>query len=211
MSFLDFVFRESVNVVLAIWYYINQNSKLNKIQIKFLITIIIPLLLGLSRYTFSTTNAIKINIVLYIVIYALWLNIFNSLGAEFKKTRFPRTYYLLVPIIFSIPFLNYFFVILPMGDIQIKVLTFLFALFAACTCIFVMFLPQAVKYSSRYLIIIGIWLTEFIYILQSYFVFNSETFFIYPFVRILQTISYILLIFGMLNYNKRHSRIIIEN
>jgi hypothetical protein len=211
MSFLDFTFRESVNVVLAFWYYRYQNSKLNKIQVKFLITILIPLLLGLSRYMFSSLNAIKINIVLYLVIYALWLNIFESLGAEFKKFRFPRTYYLLVPIVFSIPFLNYFLVILPMEDSQIKVLSFLFALFAACTCVFVMFLPQAVKYSSRYLIIIGIWLTEFIQIIQSYFVFNSETFFIYPFVRILQTTSYIFLIFGMINYNKRHSRIIIEN
>lgn len=211
MSFQDFVFRELVNVVLAIWYFFLQGSKLNKIQTKFLITILIPLLLGLSRYKFSALTAIKINTVLYLVIYAFWLNIFQSLGAKFNKFRFPRTYFLLIPVIFSIPFLNYFLVILPMEDTQIKILSFLFAFFAACTCVFVMFLPPTKNYYGRYLIIIGIWFTEFIHIMQSYFVFNSETFFIYPFTRILQTISYILLILGMTNYSRINSKIIIEN
>lgn len=211
MSLVDFVFRESVNIALAIWYFRLQGSKLNKLQIKFLITILIPLLLGLSRYIFSTPNAIKINTILYLIIYAFWLNIFYSLGAEFKKFKFPRTYLLLVPVIFTIPFLNYFLVMLPMDDTQIKILFLLFALFAASTCVFVMFLPPSIKYSGRYLIIIGIWLTEFIHIMQSYFVFNSETFFIYPFTRILQTISYVLLILGMTSYCRINSGISIEN
>jgi hypothetical protein len=211
MSLLDFIFRELVNVALAILYYKQQGSKLNMVQIKFLITILIPLLLGLSRFIFTALIAIKINTVLYLVIYVLWLNILKSLGTQFNKFRFPRTYYLLVPIIFIIPFLNYFLVILPMEDIQIKFSSFLFALFAACTCVFVMFLPPTKNLYDRYLIIFGIWLTEFIHIMQSYFVFNSEIFFIYPFVRILQTVSYMSLIFGMTSYYKPHSRIIIEN
>ncbi len=211
MSLSEFIFRELVNVALAILYYRQQGSKLNMVQIKFLITILIPLLLGLSRFIFTTLIAIKINTILYLVIYALWLNILKSLGTQFNKLRFPRTYYLLVPIIFIIPFLNYFLVILPMEDIQIKISSFLFTFFAAFTCVFVMFLPPSKNIYDRYLIIFGIWLTEFIHIMQSYYVFNSEIFFIYPFVRILQTISYMSLIFGMTSYYKPHSRIIKEN
>ena len=211
MSLLDFIFRELVNIALAILYLRKQDSNLNQLQIKFLITILIPLLLGLSRYIFTAPNAIKINTFLYLVIYALWLNIFRSMGAKLKKFKFSRTYNLLIPIIFLIPFLNYFLVILPIEDTQIKISSFLFAFFAAWTCVIVMFLPFTKNLLGRYLIIIGIWLTEFIHIMQSYFVFNSEIFFIYPFVRILQTVSYISLIFGMTIYYKPHSRINIEN
>lgn len=211
MSLPEFIFRELVNVALSILYYRQHGSKLNMVQIKFLITILIPLLLGLSRFIFTALIAIKINTVLYLVIYALWLNILNSLGTQFNKLRFPRTYYFLVPIIFIIPFLNYLLVILPMEDIQIKISSFLFALFAASTCVFVMFLPPSKNLYDRYLIIFGIWLTEFIHIMQSYYVFNSEIFFIYPFVRILQTVSYMALIFGMTSYYKPHSKNIKEN
>jgi hypothetical protein len=211
MSLPEFIFRELVNVALAILYYRQQGSKLNMVQIKFLTTILIPLLLGLSRFTFTTLIAIKLNTFLYLVIYALWLNILKSLGTQINKFRFPRTYYLLVPIIFIIPFLNYFLVILPMEDIQIKISFFLFTFFAAFTCVFVMFLPPSKNIYDRYLIIFGIWLTEFIHIMQSYYVFNSEIFFIYPFVRILQSVSYMSLIFGMTSYYKQHSRIIKEN
>ncbi|MBP6411764.1 MAG: hypothetical protein KA313_11735 [Pseudarcicella sp.] len=207
---ITFVFRELVTIILAIWYYRELDQKLNKTQKKFLIIILVPLLLGLSSYIIPSEYAIKINTFFYFVIYVLWMNIIYSLGASFNKKRFPRTYYLLVPIIFSIPIVYYFMVLFPMLDSKSKVLSFLFALFAGSKYVYILFLPITKYFSGRYLIILGVWLEGITNMMQSYFYFESESLFIYPFARLLQTTSTVILIVGMIYYFKRTSKIIIE-
>lgn len=207
---ITFVFRELVTIMLAIWYYREINQKLNKTQKKFLIIILVPLLLGLSSYIIPSEYANKINTFFYFVIYVLWMNIINSLGASFNEKRFPRTYYLLVPIIFSIPIVYYFIVLFPMLDSKNKVLSFLFALFAGSKYVYILFLPITKYFSGRYLIILGVWLEGVTNMMQSYFYFESESLFIYPFARLLQTTSTVILIMGMIYYYKRTSKIIIE-
>lgn len=202
-----FVFRELVTVILAVWYYRQQGHKLDKTQKKFLLTILIPLVLGLTRYLIPNEQAIKINTFFYFVIYVLWMNIMYSIGARFNKYRFPRTYYLLIPIIFSLPIIYYFLVLFPMLDTYNKVLSFLFAVFAGTKYIFVLFLPTTKYFSGRYLIIFGIWVDGITNMMQSYFYFNSDSLFIYPFARILQTTSTVILIVGMTHYLKNTSKI----
>lgn len=206
-----FIFRQSITIVLALWYYQSQGSKLTTLQKNFLVTLLIPLTFGLSRYFIPDTLAIKVNAFFYFSTYVLWILQFKSLGAEIKISKFPLTYFLLMPLIFSIPFLYYFFVLFPMLNHGNRIMVFLFALFAASTCVFVLFLPTTKDFSGRYLIIFGIWLTEFTHMMQSYYHYNNEGLFIYPFARILQTSSFIFLLVGMTSYCKRNSRTIIRN
>ncbi len=206
-----FVFRQLITIVLASWYYQSQGSKLTPLQKNFFLTLLIPLAFGLSRYFIADPLAIKVNAFFYFSTYALWMIQFKYLGAEFNISKFPLTYFLLIPIIFAIPFLYYFFVLFPMLSSGNKILVFLFALFAASTCVYVLFLPTTKDFSGRYLIIFGIWLTEFTHMMQSYYHYNNEGLFIYPFARILQTSSFIFLLVGMTSYCRRNSRIIIEN
>lgn len=207
---LTFVFRELVTIILAIWYYRESGRKLVKTQRKFLITILIPLFLGLTSYILPGEYATKINTFIYFIIYLLWMNIIYSLGASFNKKRFPRTYYLLVPVIFSIPIIYYFLVLFPMLDDNSKILSFLFALFAGSKYVYILFLPITKYFSGRYLIIFGIWLDGITNMMQSYFYYESESLFIYPFARLFQTTSMVILIVGMIYYFKRTSKIIIE-
>ena len=202
-----FVFRELVTVVLAVWYYREQGYKLDKTQKKFLITILIPLALGFTRYLIPDDYATKVNTFFYFVIYVLWMSIIHSLGARFNKYRFPRTYYLLIPIVFCTPILYFFMVLFPMLDTNNKVLSFLFALFASSKSVFVLFLPPIKNSSGRNLIILGVWFSQFTNMMQSYFYFNSDSLFIYPFARILQTTSTVILIIGMTHYLKNTSKI----
>lgn len=206
-SIETFIFRESVFIVLAVWYCRQQSSKLRPVQKRFLISLLIPLLLGLSRFIIPNLYALKINTILYLIIYALWITILKSLGAEFKISKLPPIYYLLIPVIFLMPFLYFFLVLLPMLDGQIKVLTFFFVLFASTACVYVLFLPATLNYSGRYLIIFGIWLSEFMNMMQGFFIYNSQSFLIYPFTRILQTTTYMILILGMTSYCKQTQRI----
>lgn len=210
-SINTFIFRELVCVVLVVWYYHQQGSNLNSVQKRFLISLLIPLLLGVSKFIAPNLYVIIINSILYSVIYALWISILNSLGAEIKLSKLPPIYYLLIPVIFVVPFLYIFLVLLPMLGGQNIVLTIIFALFASTACVYVLFLPSTSNFSSRYLIILGIWLFEFMNMMQGFFIYNSQSFLIYPFTRILQTSAYIILILGMTSYYKPHSRIIIEN
>ena len=98
-SIVTFIFRELVFVVLVVWYCRQQGSNLNSVQKRFLISLLIPLLLGVSRFIVPNLYVLKINTVLYIVIYTLWITILRSLGAEFKVSKLPPIYYLLIPII----------------------------------------------------------------------------------------------------------------
>lgn len=205
-----FIFRQAVTLILAMWYYQSQGSKLTNLQRNFLMTLLIPLIFGFSRYFIPDPLAIKVNAFFYFSTYVLWILQFKSLGAEFKISKFPFAYFLFIPLIFAIPFLYYFFVLFPMLNHGNKVLVFLFALFAASTCVYVLFLPTTKDFSGRHLIIFGIWLTEFTHMMQSYYHYNNEGLFIYPFARILQTSSFIFLLVGMTSYCRRNSRIIIE-
>ena len=206
-SIVTFIFRELVFVVLVVWYCRQQGSNLNSVQKRFLISLLIPLLLGVSRFVVPNLYVLKINTVLYLVIYTLWITILRSLGAEFKISKLPPIYYLLMPIIFLIPFLYFILVLLPMLDGQIKVLTFLIVLFASTACVYVLFLPPTPNYSGRYLIIFGIWLFEFMNMMQGFFIYNSQSFLIYPYTRLLQTGTYMILILGMTSYYKQTQRI----
>lgn len=206
-SIVTFIFRELVFVVLVVWYCRQQGSNLNSVQKRFLISLLIPLLLGVSRFVVPNLYVLKINTVLYLVIYTLWITILRSLGAEFKISKLPPIYYLLIPIIFLIPFLYFILVLLPMLDGQIKVLTFLIVLFASTACVYVLFLPPTPNYSGRYLIIFGIWLFEFMNMMQGFFIYNSQSFLIYPYTRLLQTGTYMILILGMTSYYKQTQRI----
>ncbi len=204
-----FVFRQAVTIVLAVWYYQSQGSNLTILQRNFLVTLLIPLMFGFSRYFIPDALAIKVNAFFYFSTYVLWILQFKALGAELKISKFPLSYFLFIPLIFTIPFLYYFFVLFPILNHGNKILVLLFALFAASTCVYVLFLPSTKDFSGRHLIIFGIWLTEFTHMMQSYYHFNNEGLFIYPFARILQTTSFIFLLVGMTSYCRRNSGIII--
>ncbi len=206
-----FIFRELVTLSLAFWYYQSQGPKLTSIQRNFFLTLLIPLVFGLSRYIISDPWAVRVNAFFYFSSYVLWIYQFKCLGAEINISKFPISYFLFIPIIFSIPFLYYFFVLFPIVQNGHEILIFLFAFFAASTCVFVLFLPVTKDFSGRHLIIFGIWLTEITHMMQSYYHFNFEGLFIYPYARILQTSSFIFLLVGMTSYSRRNSRTIIEN
>ncbi len=206
-----FIFRELVTLSLAFRYYQSQSSKLSAIQRNFLLTLLIPLVFGLSRYSIPDPWAVRVNAFFYFSSYVLWILQFKSLGSEINISKFPLSYFLFIPIIFSIPFLYYFFVLFPIIQNGQEILIFLFALFAASTCVFVLFLPITKDFSGRHLIIFGIWLTEITHMMQSYYHFNSEGLFIYPYARILQTSSFIFLLVGMTSYCRLNPKIIIEN
>lgn len=210
-SFETSISRGSLTLALAFWYYQSQEQKLTTVQRSFFITLLIPLIFGFSRYIIPDPWAIKVNAFFYFSTFVLWIIQFKCLGAEFNVLKFPISYFFLIPIVFSIPFLYYFFVLLQMMQNSNELLVFLFAIFAASTCVFVLFLPITKDFSGRYFIIFGIWLTEFTHMMQSYYHFNNESTFIYPYARILQTSSFIFLLVGMTTYCKRNSRIIIKN
>lgn len=210
-AFETFISRGSVTLALAVWYYYSQDPKVTTFRGNFFFTLLIPLMIGFSRYLLPDPASIKLIAFLNFASYVLWIIQFKKLGAEFNISKFPLIYFIFIPVIFSIPFLYYFLVLFPLIQDSNMILVFLFALFIAITSVIVLFLPITKDFSGRYFIIFGIWLTEFTHMMQSYYHYNNEGLFIYPFARIIQTSSFIFLLVGMTTYCKSNSRIIIQN
>ncbi len=210
-AYETFISRGLVTLILAVWYFKMQEPPLTTLHWNFLLTLLIPFMIGFSRYLLPDYLAIIAITFFYLSSYILWILLFKNLGAKLNISKFPVLDFILILFIFSIPYLYYFIVLFPMLQNINIILVFLFAIFISITSVIVLFLPKTKYISGRYFLIFGIWLAGFTHMMESYYHFNNEGLFIYPFARILQTSSLIFLLVGMTEYCKQNSRIVTEN
>lgn len=82
-----FIFRQAVTLILAMWYYQSQGSKLTNLQRNFLMTLLIPLIFGFSRYFIPDPLAIKVNA--FFILVPMFCGFSNSNHLE-QSLKYPN-------------------------------------------------------------------------------------------------------------------------
>lgn len=201
------IFRILTWVVMGIWYYQAQKKDFYQTQKVFLISNLLPIFVALSSYFIVEQKAMLFNISINLVVFVLWIVVFNRMGARISFKESTSAFKKVLPISFVLPFFYFFFSLYPKLSNIYSTIIFCYLVVISYAGILSGFLP---KNDKTIYITLGIILWIFSNLMESHYIFLLKFPDSYPIIRTIAVTSRCIMIYGMINYAEKTPLSLVE-
>jgi hypothetical protein len=191
-------------MAMAAWYYIRQREISSCVNRAFLWSLLLPIIVSLSTYLIIEKHAIIINLCVNMVVLCLMIYCFRAMGASISSRDSNHTLSKLIPAYFVLPLFFYFLALYQSLTVVYAIIVFIYIVILSYTGILSAFLP--INEEKKLWLIIGMAVLVFMNGMNAYHTFLQKLAYAYPIIRTMMVVSKLMIIYGMMDYNKQFEK-----